>query len=548
MQATIFFNGRIHTCDPQYRTAAAFGVRNGRIVAVGDERSVREAAGPGHQAIDLKGSTVMPGVIDIHNHHTLGGRAALFELNISSAWSYDEILVHIRKAAQAAPAGRWVFGGGFDSGLADRLNTSQARADLDAVSAGKPVVLRDDSAHNRWCNSAALAAAGITASTKDPANGRIGRDAQSGAPTGFLLESAGVLVDEALEDAMFSDASVLGQVVVKGVEILNSLGVTAFQDALSYLAMIQALSELDRAGKLTAWVTPSLMATGGFYTPGPIGAPLFAEKEKYRTEHVRPNFAKVLLDGVPMTRTAAMLEPYREDSVFGCCYRGGTTMTLPQLARLLADCERVGLAVKIHCAGDGASRQALDAIEVVRNFNGPTTLRHQIAHALIIDLADVPRMAALNVTADLSPMLWCPSILERALRGSVPDKRIDIMAPIADMLKAGVLIAGGSDWPVAPSPDPWLAMEGMVTRRDPLGQFPGALGPEQAISVDETMFAFTRGGAIALGLDDKIGSLETGKVADFIVIDQDIKTCAPDRIADTKVLSTWFGGNKVYER
>ena len=223
-------------------------------------------------------------------------------------------------------------------------------------------------------------------------------------------------------------------------------------------------------------------------------------------------------------------------------------MTLPQLARLLADIEGLGMAAKIHCAGDGASRLALDAIEVLRDFNGPTHLRHQIAHACIIDGSDVARLAKLNVTADLSPMLWFPSVLERALRGAVDDAVIDKMAPIADFLRAGVLVAGGSDWPVSPTPDPWLAMEGMVTRKDPTRLFPGALGLEQAITAMEAMRCYTLSGAQAIGLGDQIGSLEVGKIADFIILDRDPATCAPDDIAETKVLSTWFAGKKVYER
>ena len=548
MQPLVLFNGPINVCDAAGRAVDAIGVRDGRVVAIGGVDSVRDAVGSTARAIDLGGRAVMPGVVDVHNHHALGGRAALFELNFAPICTYDEILERVRQAARDTPPGRWIHGGSFDSGLANRLNTAVALADLDAASQGRPVVLRDDSAHNRWCNSAALLAGGVTNETPDPATGSIGRDPHAGTPTGFLSENASRVVDSAMESATYPDVSVNGRVALKAVEILNSLGVTAIQDAYTSLAMAEAVAALDRAGDLHAWVVTCMPAHEALYLPGPIGAELFALKEQFRTEHVRPDFAKFMLDGVPMTGTASMLEPYRAEAGFGCCFRGGAVMTLPQFARMLADVEKAGMAAKIHCAGNGATRLALDAIEVLRNFNGPTHLRHQIAHACIIDGAEVGRLAQLNVTADLSPMLWFPSILERALRGAVEDAVIDRMAPIADFLKAGVLTAGGSDWPVSPTPDPWLAMEGMVTRKDPTGTFPGALGPEQAIPVLDAMRCYTLYGAQAIGLGDEIGSLEVGKRADFIILDQDPATCPPEDIADTKVLSTWFAGKKVYER
>lgn len=548
MQPIILFNGPINVCDAAGRTVDAIAVNDGRIVAIGDLARVRDTVGFAARVMDLDGRAVMPGVVDVHNHHALGGRAALFELNFPPTLTYEEILDRVSERARDTPAGQWIHGGSFDSGLAARLNTAQALAELDAASGGRPVVLRDDSAHNRWCNSAALLAGGVTTETPDPAAGRIGRDPDSGAPSGFLSETASRVVDAAMESATYPDVSVNGRVARKAIEILNALGVTAFQDAYTSLAMIEAVAALDRAGDLHAWVVTTMPAHEALYLPGPIGAELFALKERYRTEHVRPDFAKFMLDGVPMTGTASMLEPYRASAGFGCCYRGGTVMTLPQFSRMLADVESAGMAAKIHCAGDGASRLALDAIEVLRNFNGPTHLRHQIAHACIIDGADVARLAALNVTADLSPMLWFPSVLERALRGAVEDAVIDKMAPIADFLRAGVLVAGGSDWPVSPTPDPWLAMEGMVTRKDPTGLFPGALGPDQAISALDAMRCHTLNGAQAIGLGDQIGSLEVGKLADFIILDQDPATCPPEDIAETKVLSTWFAGEKVYER
>ena len=157
-------------------------------------------------------------------------------------------------------------------------------------------------------------------------------------------------------------------------------------------------------------------------------------------------------------------------------------------------------------------------------------------------------MAKLRVTAELSPMIWFPNAMSGAILSVLDDKVLANAFPVADYLAAGSLIAGGSDWPVAPSPDPWIGIEGLVTRRDPTGAFPGENNPSQAIPALEALRAFTLYAARAIGLEHEIGSLEAGKAADFVILDQDIITCAPDDIADTKVLSTWFGGRKVYER
>lgn len=548
MRPYLLVNGIIQTCDAAGNRVDALGVADGRIVAAGSVESARKALGADHDVVDLDGRAVMPGLIDAHNHHALGGRADLFETHVPPTATYDEVLGYVRQAAENTPPGKWILGGAFDIGMAGRLNSEAALADLDVASAGRPVVLRDLSYHNRWSNSAAMSAAGITDNTPDPTNGTIGRDPATGRPTGFMLEAACAMVDAAMEHATFDDAA-NERVARHAVAILNQYGITAIQDAMTSFGMAQTAASLDRAGELNAWIVASLLAhESPAYIPGPIGQELFALKDQFRTGHVRPNFAKIFLDGVPMTGTAAMLEPYRASAGFGCCYRGGATMTLPQLSRLLADIEKAGLAAKMHCAGDGATRLALDAIEVLRDFNGPSLLRHQIAHASLIDGFDTERMARLNVTAELSPMMWFPNVFEESIRQVLEDAVLEKSFPVADFLKAGVVIAGGSDWPVAPSPDPWVGIEGLVTRRDPSGTFPGANRPDQAITPLDAMRAFTLYAARAIGLEEEIGSLEAGKSADFVILDQDVATCPVDDIADTRVLSTWFAGRKVYER
>ncbi len=209
----------------------------------------------------------------------------------------------------------------------------------------------------------------------------------------------------------------------------------------------------------------------------------------------------------------------------------------------------MGLAAKIHCAGDAAVTQALDAIDVVRSFNGPTPLIHHIAHASYITPDDVPRFAELGVAADLSPIIWYPTVFLEAHKAAMGEERALRFWPNHDLKNAGALMAGGSDWPVIPNPDPWQGIEGMVTRRNPSGDFPGvSLWAEQALDLPTVLEIYTINAARAIGLEQTIGSIEIGKSADMIVLDRAIFDVPPDQIADTSVEVTIFEGRKVYER
>jgi predicted amidohydrolase YtcJ len=185
----------------------------------------------------------------------------------------------------------------------------------------------------------------------------------------------------------------------------------------------------------------------------------------------------------------------------------------------------------------------------VRSFNGPTKVMHHIAHASYIAPEDIARFAELGVVADLSPFLWYPTSFLEGHKQTMGEARALRFWPNKDLLAAGALLAGGSDWPVMPNPDPWDGIEGLVTRRNPSGEFPGAaLWPEQAIDVATALEIFTINSARAIGLGDTVGSIEIGKSADLIVLDRNVLETPADDLAETKVLTTWFEGRVVYER
>jgi predicted amidohydrolase YtcJ len=543
----ILHNGAIYTVDPQRSWAKAVAVGGGKILAVGSEAEVLALRGAKTDIVDLGGAMVMPGINDVHNHHFLGGRADLYETNFSPLLSFDDILGLVRATAAKAAPGEWIFGGIWGSDLIGRLSSLDALAALDAASGGHPVMLRDDSQHNRWVNSRALALIGITAETPDPPDGEIVRDAATGKPLGLLYEKASALAERAVAAAAGQSPDRGVTTARRAVEILNSYGITGFQDAAAMLPILQALKALDAKGQLSAWCVASMPAHDTLFGEELFGDDLVALREDFRGPHVRPDFVKIFMDGVPPARTAAMIDPYIADKLHGCCFRGDVKLSVPELARWIAKYEKQGLGVKIHCAGDGAVRATLDAVDVVRSFNGPGR-RHHIAHASFIDPADVPRFKELDVVADLSPIIWYPSPIVEAIRQAVPEDRAKRFWPNRDLLEAGALMAAGSDWPVMPTPDPWLGIEGMVTRRNPDGDFPGALWPEQALDLATVLEIYTINPARAMGMEAVTGSLEVGKSADFILLDRNLFEIPAEELADTKVTRTYFEGKPVYER
>ncbi|WP_253888034.1 amidohydrolase [Actinokineospora diospyrosa] len=539
----ILTNATVHTVDGARPTATSLAISGGRVVALDAEGQV----GPGTEVRDLGGAFVMPGLIDVHNHHALAGRAELFELTFGGELGFDGVLDAVRRWARGLGPDEWVVGGAWASTLVDALSRESARAALDEAAGGRPVALSDDSRHNKWVNTRALELAGVTAATPDPAGGVIVRDPATGEPTGVLLEAAGVLVEHAMRETRTLTGEQHARASRHGIGILHSYGITAFQDAGVSVDILTALKTLDDTGQLDAWVVSSLLINDPIFGFDPIGLPLIELGERYRTEHHRPDFVKIFLDGVPPTRTAAFLEPYLPDEAHGACFHGKTTMPPDELEGWLRRAAEAGLSAKIHCTGDAAVRATLDAVAALRAAGFADT-KFQVAHGQFVHPDDLARFAALGVSADISPFLWVPGVIPTAIANVLPAERAARMQPNRALLDSGALVAGGSDWPVSESPNAWEGIQGLITRQDPTGAFPGELWPEQAITLTEAIAAFTLSSARAMGLDDVTGSLTPGKSADFIILDRDPFQSAHTDLAATTVTETWFAGRQVYAK
>lgn len=542
----ILTGGVVRTADPAQPIADAVAVEDGRITAVGTVADVLRQAGAQTQVHDVAGAAVYPGFIDVHNHHAVAGRTELFELTLPPSLSADDILDRVHAYAQTLPADAWITGGVVASTVLPTLATTAWRHRLDEAAGGRPVMIAEDSRHNRWANTRALELAGITTGSV-PQGGVTVLDPDDGTPTGVLIEAAGIAVQEAFEKSggLSPDQHVAAS--RRGVELLNSVGITAFQDAAVSVDTLTALATLDRADDLHAWVVSSLLINDEIFGYSPLGEPLLDRGEEFRTPHHRPDFVKIFLDGVPPMRTASFLDPYLPDAAHGAHFHGDTTMTADELYGWLHRVAERGLGAKVHCTGDGSAHMVLDAVERVR-AEGFADTRFHIAHGQFLAEADIPRMAALRVTADISPFIWFPGVITTALEGVLGADRADHLQPNRSLVDAGALVAGGSDWPVSESPNPLEGMQGLVTRADPLRRAPGVLWPEQALTAGEALDVFTINAARAMGLDDVTGSITVGKSADFAVLDRDVVAGPADAMIDATVRQTWFAGQTVYER
>jgi predicted amidohydrolase YtcJ len=541
----VLTRGAIYTANPAQPWVEAVAITRGRLAYVGSAKGAEAYVGSATRVIDLAGRYAMPGLVDAHVHPVMGGLKVLYECNFPFTATPAEVAGAVAACAARLPPGTWIKGGQWDSGFFDNHHLDSPRAFLDRVTERHPVMLIDDSEHNAWVNTAALRAAGITATTPDPPGGRIARGAD-GEPNGVLLESAfRVLFRKSVPPFTAEQQSAA---VREATRLANGYGITALKDAGAYEDYLAAYDAVDAAGQLTVHVAACLRTSAGTRTEPLDYAALEARRDRYRTPHVHTEFVKIFLDGVPTSaRTAAMIAPYTASDEHGPGFNGSLLVESPLLARDLVELDRRGFTVKMHAAGDRSVRVGLDAIEAARRANGMSGLHHELAHAGFIDPADIPRFAALDAIPDYSPEIWHPSPIIASIIAALGE-RGGRYWPTHALLASGARIAGGSDWPAAVEDEnPWIGIEALVTRKDPRGRTPGTLWPEESVTLADAIRIYTVNGARALRLEHVTGSLEAGKSADLIVLDRNLFGVPIEEVGKTRVTMTFFEGRLVHE-
>ncbi|MEV6338792.1 amidohydrolase [Nocardia vinacea] len=515
-------NGRIFTVDEKLPWASAVLVSNKQIVAVGTNKEVLDQAPADTEVIDLGGRMVMPGIHDAHTHLLFSGLKFRYEGRLTQMAGPEQIVQDLENCCKSHDFDNltgWVIAGeytpmAFPDGRPDR-------AYLDAVFPDQPVFLWDYSIHHGLANSKALELAGITSDTPDPAGGRFIRRPGSTEVSGELVEQATWPVSRAIPDY---PAEIYRDALSWAVKVCNSVGITSIQEASAGWQGLRALTELDASDELTLQVAAHIVwreETAGMASLADLER-LIDERSKHSSTHVRTDFVKLWLDGAPLpphfteSRLTDAGEPDRDNIL----------VPPDELRTALLRFDAEGIQVKIHCAGMGSIRVALDAFEEVRRVNGPDGPAHEIAHCTYIDESDYPRFRELGVIADMSPAIWHIPELEAVLSEGYR---------FASLRKAGAHLTVGSDWIITPDPNLFPALQGMLQRG------------EQSVGLDYALRALTIEGAKAVGLADRQGSVEVGKSADLIVLDRNLFEVDVNEIGGTKVLATIFEGRPVYQ-
>ncbi|MGF1666512.1 MAG: amidohydrolase [Acidimicrobiia bacterium] len=530
-----FVNGAVFVADQARSWARAVAVTGGTISAVGSDRQVLDQVGLDTEVIDLAGRMLAPGFQDAHVHPALGG-LQLLRCNLQATSTPEQAAAAIGRYADANPDQAWVRGGGWRYAWYDRGCPSKEL--LDAIVPDRPAYLGVADGHSAWVNSAALAAAGIDASTPDPADGRIERLAD-GSPQGTLHEGAMHMLDHVMPANTLTDHQ---DALLAGQRYLFSHGVTAWQDAWVVPELHAAYRAIVADGRLKAAVRAALWWERG---EGMEQIERHLELRSQPEGGYLPGTIKLMLDGVCENFTGALLDPYLDTHGHPTDNHGIDMIDPGALKEIVTRLDALGFQCHFHAIGDAAVRNALDAIEAARVANDWSDNRHHIAHIQLIDPADLPRFRRLGVTANAQPLWACneDSVVELT-NPFIGPERVPRMYPFGDLLRHGATLAMGSDWSVSTA-DVMAQISVAVERLIPEDRPSEPFLPEQRMTLTDGLMAFTAGSAYVNHLEADRGTLRPGSVADLVVLDANPFE-RTGRLWEVGVALTMVGGNVVH--
>lgn len=524
----VVVNANVHTMNSSQKQASSIAVIGNKIIAVGTDADTKGMIGSKTRVIDAKGKLVIPGFNDAHVHFLEGG-FQLSSVDLRSAKTPQEFVERIKTFAAKLPKGRWILGGKWDHENWTPNNLPTA-AMIDAVTPDNPVFIDRLDGHMALANTLAMNLAKVDKNVKDVEGGEIVRDA-SGNPTGIFKDSAMSYVGKAIPDFSFEEKLEGAQAAT---DYVASLGVTSVQD-MSAGTDVGVYQELMRQGKLKTRI---------------YGCSPLADYKRWQNAGIHYAFGDPMLrvgclkgyaDGSLGSTTAWLFEPYLDAPNS----TGLASDEIPFMPDRIRAADKAGLQVRIHAIGDRANATILDNYEKTLKANGPRDRRFTIEHAQHLRQEDIKRFGALKVVASMQPF----HIIDdgRWAWKRLDEKRLKGTYAFRSLLDSGAVLAFGSDSPVAPI-NPLFGIYAAVTRRTLDDKNPNGWIPEQKISVEEAVRAFTWGSAYAEFQETVKGTLEPGKLADFVMISDDIFTIDPVKIRDAKVLLTVVDGRIVYQK
>ncbi|HET7205777.1 MAG TPA: amidohydrolase [Terriglobales bacterium] len=539
----IVIHARIYTVNAKQPWAEALAVRGGRITAVGTDTQIQALCGPHTRTLDVQGHLVLPGFTDSHVHF-LDGSLSLLQVNLDGLTTIPEIQEAVKAYAAAHPDAPWILGRGWSypvfapSGLPDRKY-------LDQVIPNRPVYLEGFDGHTWWANSMALRLAGINRDTPNPPNGTIVRDS-AGDATGAIQEDAADAVVRRAIPAPAREEKVrafrAGMLEANRVGVVRIHSVGGVSMGNPDLGNVDLLEQLRGSGELTVRLYLAYRVDPPEITGRQLEQ-IEEAKKRYHDEWISAGAVKFFLDGVVESHTAAMLEPYSDDPS-----QVGKLFWDPEIYKKeVRELDRRGLQIFTHAIGTKAVRMALDAYQQAAETNHTGDARHRIEHVETISAADVPRFGKLGVIASMQPLHSYPDddTLKIWARNAGPDRASRAWA-WHSIHEHGGILSFGSDWPIV-TLRPWPGVQTAVTRQTSDGKPPDGFVPQERLSLEDTIKAYTLGAAIAGRREKTEGSLEPGKLADLIVLSQDLFKIPPREIDKTEVMLTMVGGKVVYE-
>ncbi len=529
----IIVNGRVWISDST-SFAEAIAIKANKIIQVGTTNVIQKLAGENTQTIDAEGKLVTPGFNDAHIHF-LNGSIGLSEVQISEAKSLAEVIDSIKSFAKNNPSRTWINGRGwqytmFPGGM-------PTKDFLDSIVSDRPVYIRAYDGHSALVNSKALELAGIDRNFKFSGYGEVIRDGQ-GNPTGALTEEAQFIVGNLVTPLTREEKL---DALRKGMKLAASLGITSIQNASGSPEEFYLFAELYKNKELT------LRSSSAFSVDENTSQEKIDVYKKIKdsippNQYIKANAIKFMLDGVIESHTGGMIDSYSDAADM----KGSLSMPLERYRELVTTFDKLGFQIYTHAIGDLAVRETLNAYENAMQVNGTNSLRHRVEHIEMVSSEDIPRFNKLGVLPSMEPIHAEPGTISVWAK-AVGEKRLPNAFAWASFLKNNALLVFSSDWPACVSLNPIRGLHTAVTRRNTQGLPPDGWVPEQKISIQDAMYAYTYRGAYSSFEETTKGKIAPGYLADVIVFSQDLFTIDPMKTHETKVVLTIFDGKVVYQ-